>query len=472
MTDDRSNSAARLDALLAKARQHAANAERHEAQETTARQRKIIDWAACADEIVAKKREAEAEGWNLTNDEIGRAMQWKGDRSVQIILRWRRENPGNPEVITSGPWEDSRSPMTRNAAARFSAARRVAREQPEVIMEEMLKDPMAFDRFLREGSKRRAAQKPKRSPALVPDPKAKSVLRPLDRIEMGGHLLIVGDSTNPHIKWKVLEYLGWLREKKLSEHPSRVEVEMPIVVVTDPPYGQKEPGVSGDNNPYWKDVYDLFKPRGGFSFCAYRPPIFRRAEQGIIDAGGNPIHYLAYQTKGALGQGPEGRLLSELQSIIYWERNGEDPWIRGRQAIRSVLESNEEESREDLKEARKIHATPKPVDVMEKLIGLVTEQGDLVLDPFAGSGSTLIACDGTKRRCIAVELEPILAEGAVQRWQTATDGKAIVYRYPVEDSEDRWQRMPLEEADKKSEFPIKPFSFIAFDDLLAIGERA
>lgn len=144
---DRPDTAATLDALLAMAKLHAESADQHESDETTARQLKIIEWARCADEIMSAKEVARNLGLKLTNDDIGRRMGWTGERSVQIILQWRRRCSGNPEVITSGPWEDRRSAVARSAAARHSMARRVSRDQPEVVFTELLTHPVAARRF-------------------------------------------------------------------------------------------------------------------------------------------------------------------------------------------------------------------------------------------------------------------------------------------------------------------------------------
>lgn len=51
------------------------------------------------------------------------------------------------------------------------------------------------------------------------------------------------------------------------------------------------------------------------------------------------------------------------------------------------------------------HPTQKPVRLMERLSALVTQEGDLVLDPFMGSGSTGIACINTGRRFIGYEID-------------------------------------------------------------------
>jgi DNA modification methylase len=54
---------------------------------------------------------------------------------------------------------------------------------------------------------------------------------------------------------------------------------------------------------------------------------------------------------------------------------------------------------------------------MERAINNSSKPGDLVLDLFAGSGSTLIACERTGRRCSAVELDPRYADVILARWE-------------------------------------------------------
>jgi DNA modification methylase len=70
------------------------------------------------------------------------------------------------------------------------------------------------------------------------------------------------------------------------------------------------------------------------------------------------------------------------------------------------------------------HPTMKPVSLIERAIRNSSQRGDLVLDLFGGSGSTLIACEKTGRRAAMVEIEPKYVDVIVQRWQNYTGQEA------------------------------------------------
>lgn len=70
------------------------------------------------------------------------------------------------------------------------------------------------------------------------------------------------------------------------------------------------------------------------------------------------------------------------------------------------------------------HPTMKPVGLCARLMANSTRAGDLVLDPFGGSGSTLIAAEHLERRAAIVELDPRYVDVIVQRWQEVSGGKA------------------------------------------------
>lgn len=77
------------------------------------------------------------------------------------------------------------------------------------------------------------------------------------------------------------------------------------------------------------------------------------------------------------------------------------------------------------RENDKIHPTQKPVDLWKPSILNHTNEGDVIYEPFSGSGSNIMACEQTKRRCFAMELEPTYVQVAIERWQNATGKKAF-----------------------------------------------
>lgn len=72
-----------------------------------------------------------------------------------------------------------------------------------------------------------------------------------------------------------------------------------------------------------------------------------------------------------------------------------------------------------------LHPTMKPIGLLRRLILNSSKIGDYVYDCFLGSGSTLIACEQTKRKCIGIELDPEYCQTTIDRWEKLTGGKAV-----------------------------------------------
>jgi len=71
------------------------------------------------------------------------------------------------------------------------------------------------------------------------------------------------------------------------------------------------------------------------------------------------------------------------------------------------------------------HATAKPISVLSLPIKHATKEGDIVLDFFGGSGSTLIACEQLNRKCFMMELEPHYCSVIIERWEKLTGKTAV-----------------------------------------------
>ena len=71
-----------------------------------------------------------------------------------------------------------------------------------------------------------------------------------------------------------------------------------------------------------------------------------------------------------------------------------------------------------------IHPTQKPVALAGQVIMSTCDRGDIVLDLFGGSGSTLIACQQLNRKCYMMEYDPHYADAIIDRWEKFTGMKA------------------------------------------------
>lgn len=80
---------------------------------------------------------------------------------------------------------------------------------------------------------------------------------------------------------------------------------------------------------------------------------------------------------------------------------------------------------EDKPTRSELHPTMKPVKLMARQIRNSSRPGEIVLDPFGGSGSTLIACEQMGRKCYTAELDPQYAQTIIDRWEEFTGRKAV-----------------------------------------------
>lgn len=188
-------------------------------------------------------------------------------------------------------------------------------------------------------------------------------------------------------------------------------------VVTDPPYGI-DGGSGGDARDYGKAAYSgLFAdtPEYVSEVCV---PIVRMATEqsdavavtpGIrcLSAYHQPRDMGCFWTPAAVTHGPWGA--SVFHPILYYGKDwraGKGAWPSGRQ----VTERAEKNG----------HPCPKPVRAWTWLVEKVTPPGGSCLDPFMGSGTTLVACQRLGRAGTGIEIDPDYFESACRRVEEAT----------------------------------------------------
>ena len=102
--------------------------------------------------------------------------------------------------------------------------------------------------------------------------------------------------------------------------------------------------------------------------------------------------------------------------LYGWKEGAAHHWYSDRSQT-SVLEFNKPLHNTE-------HPTMKPIELFNYLIKNSSKRGDIVLDSFAGSGTTILACEHLGRRARCIELEPKYCDVIIQRWQELTGEKA------------------------------------------------
>jgi DNA modification methylase len=202
------------------------------------------------------------------------------------------------------------------------------------------------------------------------------------------------------------------------------------LVLTDPPYGIDYESTTG-KAPIANDGSADFE-----AFLARALPAVRSAM-----TSGATLYWFAAGGGAALGQA----LLAvsrhfTLQNLIVWDKETPGLGWRWRRSWEAIVEASlgrparwygGTHRRNVLRWPKLIpdgedHPTPKPPELLAELIRVSSKVGQQILDPFAGSGSTLIAAQLTGRVCYACELEPGYCELTLDRWERLTGEQAVL----------------------------------------------
>lgn len=260
-----------------------------------------------------------------------------------------------------------------------------------------------------------------------------------DLIQLGSHRLICGDSTDPMVVNKLFES------------------EKAVMIYSDPIYNIQidyNKGIGGKNN-YGGTVID------NRSDESYRE-LIRKSLANALFVSNKDVHvfYWSDQKYIWLMQTLFTETGVDNKRVCMWIKNGHNPTptvafnkcyepctygTRGSPSITKGIQNlNEVMNKEittgnsmldeigDIWTAKRLsgkeykHATSKPPTLHEKAILRCTEVGDIILDSFMGSGSTLIAGEQLKRKVYGVELEPVFCDLIINRWEKLTGLEAKI----------------------------------------------
>lgn len=227
--------------------------------------------------------------------------------------------------------------------------------------------------------------------------------------KMGGHVLLCGDSTCT------------------TDVEKLMQGEKADMCFTDPPYGYEYQSNARNKSKKFDvienddKILDFFPNIqlvcNGFVFVCTTwkvldkwLPLFKKYHE---------LTNMIIWNKGGGGIGDLKHTFSTDYEVILCASNGKE--LTGKR-IGSVWTIKKDSS------SSYVHPTQKPVKLSEFAIRNTTERGDIVLDLFGGSGSTLIACEQMERKCRIMEYDPTYCDVIVDRWEKLTGNKAELVR--------------------------------------------
>ena len=233
---------------------------------------------------------------------------------------------------------------------------------------------------------------------------------------LGRHRLICGDST------KAETYEQLLDGKKVN------------LVITDPPYNVNYEGSAGKikndnmaNDAFYQFLLDAYTQMHSAMADDASIYVFHADTEGLnfrrafVDAG----FYLSgccIWKKQSLVLGRSPYQWQHEPCLYGWKKNGKHQWYTGRKET-TIWEFDKPRKNGD-------HPTMKPIPLLAYPIMNSSMTNCLVLDPFGGSGSTLIACEQTDRICYTIELDEKFCDVIVKRYieQVGSDAGVTVQR--------------------------------------------
>jgi len=249
----------------------------------------------------------------------------------------------------------------------------------------------------------------------IPEVGEVAVTRPGDVWVLGPHRIGCGDSTDPASVGTILAGAA------------------PDLMVTDPPYGvnydpewrhragvnnsSRTGKVENDGRADWEAAWALFP--GNIAYV-WHGALHAVTVAGSLERQGFAIRAQIIWAKERLVIG-RGDYHWQHEPCWYAVRS-KGNWTGDRKQTTLWAISSKDQ------DAETVHGTQKPVECMRRPIINNTSPGDLVYEPFLGSGTTVIAAESCGRVCRAVELSPLYVDVGIRRWQAFTGQKAVLER--------------------------------------------
>jgi len=267
----------------------------------------------------------------------------------------------------------------------------------------------------------------------VPDKQDRAVSRIGDLWHLGPHKLICADALTP------------------ATYAAILVNERARVVFADPPYNVRISGhVSGLGSIRHREFAMASGEMESIDFIAFLSTIFRNISAVSIDGA---IHFVCMDWRHISEIITAAKpVYSEMKNLCVWSKSngGMGSFYRSQHELVFVFKVGTAPHVNTIELGRSgryrtnvwtypgvntfrrgrldelvMHPTVKPVALVVDAIKDCTRRGEIVLDPFAGSGTTIIAAEKSRRRARVVEIDALYADVSIRRWQKMTGNDAI-----------------------------------------------
>jgi DNA modification methylase len=258
-----------------------------------------------------------------------------------------------------------------------------------------------------------------------------AIARPGDLFRLGTHCLICGDATDPTV---IRRLMGHDVARFVFTHePCNVAIGGEVTggktqesVMAS---GQMTDAQFLDFNQKWIDAVLPFLVDGGVlgTFIDWRGlPIVHASATTL---GLTPLDLVVWAKTNAGG----GSLYRSQHDLLPLFKKGSASHVnnlsvgkRGRHRTNLWSYRDAPSLGPGARKGLSCHWSEKPVAMVEDALIDLTNRGDVVLDPFLGSGSTLIAAENSKRACYGVELDPLYVDVIIRRYEALTRVSAVL----------------------------------------------
>lgn len=236
-----------------------------------------------------------------------------------------------------------------------------------------------------------------------PEPPINPLTKPGDVWILGDHKVICGDSTD------------------ITLYEQLLESKIPRTVFADPPYGIAYKAMRGKKEIANDGSFDeaLSVTQQALSLCYKAESFFVCCDWRSISTIAAAMENAAIEPKACIVWDKETR----VQNLDRFAKQHEFIIYAGLYGGQKTVGTDVWRFRRDFIPD---HPTPKPIELVAQAIETTTDKGDLIYDPFAGSGSTLMACEHTGRQARVIELDPRYVDVICRRWQEHTGSLPIL----------------------------------------------